>query len=92
MNPIRSAGYTLLAGADVPGGIDSITALIQDNAIPLVITIVGLFAIFLARKGEVSGVLTILIAVVFGLVILAFAIPDTRDALINWIAGLFTGG
>lgn len=93
MNPIQSAGYAILAdNADLPGGIDSITSLIQDNAIPLVITIVGLFAIFLARRGDVSGVLTIFIAVCFGVAILVFALPGPRDAILAWFSSLITAG
>ena len=72
-----------------PGeGINSITGLLQENVIPLVITVVGIFAVMAARRGEVSNVLTTFICVVFAIAILAFAIPGPREAILNWIAGL----
>src|SRR5699024_6540394 len=59
-----------------PGeGINSITDLLQDNVMPLVITVVGIFAFMAARRGEISNVLTTLICVVFGIAILVFALP-----------------
>ena len=74
-----------------PGeGINSITDLLQDNVIPLVITVVGIFAFMAARRGEISNVLTTLMCVVFAIAILVFAIPGPRDAIINWVSGLFT--
>ena len=74
-----------------PGeGINSITDLLQDNVIPLVITVVGIFAFMAARRGEISNVLTTLICVVFGIAILVFALPGPRDAIIAWVSGNFT--
>lgn len=72
-----------------PGeGINSITDLLQDNVIPLVITIVGIFAFMAARKGEVSNVLTMVICIVFALAIIVFALPGPRDAIIDWFSSI----
>lgn len=82
------AGPILLAGPE--DGVKSLTDLIQENVVPLVITIVAVFGLFAARKGEVSNVVTILLTVIIGLCILAMALPGPRDAVIDLVSGWFS--
>lgn len=77
--------------ADPEGGITSLTDLVQGSVVPLVITIVGVVALFIARKGEMSRVFTILACVIVGVGILAIALPGPREAIINWGSRLVGG-
>lgn len=77
--------------ADPTGGITSLTSTVQDNVVPLVITLVGVVALFVGRRGEVSKVVTIGACVLIGVGVLAFAAAGPRNAIIAWVQGLLGG-
>lgn len=84
--------YLAEKGAVLAGpaqGISSLTSLVQDNVLPLVITVVGVVALFVGRKGEVSRVFTIFGCVVIALGILAFAAAGPRNAIMGWVQSIF---
>lgn len=70
------------------GGIQS---WVQENVIGLVITVVGAFAMWRARTGDVSGIATIAAGALIAFGIIAMAVPGVRDTLTGWFAG-FLGG
>lgn len=91
---ITTAAPTLAAHghllADAESGVKSLTDLISENVVPLVITIVALFALMASRKGEVSNVVTIALGAIIALCVLAMALPGVRESITNTVAGWFS--
>lgn len=66
-----------------------VTGWIQNNIIPLVLTAVGVFALWKSKNGDVPFIVTMGAGVLVGFCILAMAMPGVREALTTWIAGFF---
>lgn len=67
-----------------------LTDWLKDNAVPLVIFVVGLGVALAARKGETSKVITVVGLLVVALAVIAMAIDSTLGiSLGRWIVNLF---
>lgn len=79
---------TVMAAGSAPDA-QGVTGWIQNNIIPLVLTAVGVFALWKSKNGDVPFIVTMGAGVLVGFCILAMAMPGVREALTNWIAGFF---
>ena len=79
----------------VPGDTTQIssrglTDWLKDNAVPLIIFIIGLGIAMSARKGETSKVVTVVGLLIVALAVIAMAIDSTLGiSLGRWIVNLF---
>lgn len=79
---------TVTAAGSAPDA-QGVTGWIQSNVIPLVLTAVGVFALWKSKNGDVPFIVTMGAGVLVGFCILAMAMPGVREALTTWIAGFF---
>lgn len=100
---LAAAGSTIAPAADILAGPQAegvvmaapdaggVTSWIQDNVIPLVLTAVGVFALWRSKNGDVPMIVTMGAGVLVAFCILAMAMPGVRDGLMSWFAGFFGG-
>ena len=68
----------------------NLTQWIQDNVITVILLVIAAVILWRGKNGNISGVVTIFVALIFGLTALALATTPAGPALGKWIVDLLT--
>lgn len=81
------AGTILAAGIHTNG----LVQWINQNVVGLVLLVIGISLILLAKKKNLSDLMTIVVGVIIGLVVIGVSVNGNGAAIGSWIAHLVTG-